>query len=177
MIPVIYMSLVEDEEIPAFEKLYIENKNKAYMTAFGILKNESLSEECVSETFLAVANNFQKVHNLKPYEQQKYIVISIRSRAFNILKKEKEHKADVPYDDELYFGGDSYSDIDLSAWKENIRRLNKTDKDILYLVTVQGMGYREAGAALGISYAAAKQRFWAAKNNLRRLLAEGDGNA
>ena len=76
MIPVINAALIEDPELPAFEKLYKDNKTKAYHIAFEILKIESLSEDCVSETFLAIANNFQKVNNLKPYEQQKYIVIA-----------------------------------------------------------------------------------------------------
>lgn len=175
MLPMIYMALVDEEDLPAFEILYENHKQKAYLTAFAILQNESLAEDCVSETFLSIAKNFQNVNKLNSYEQQKYIVISIRNRAFNILTKEKEHLTDIAYDDEIYFHDENYSSYNLSDWKESISRLNKTDKDILYLISILGMSYKDAAKALGISNAAAKQRFWTAKNNLRKLiLGEGD---
>lgn len=175
MIPMMYMSLVDEEELPSFENLYEKHKQKAYLTAYDILKNESLAEECVSEAFLSIAKNFHNVNKLNSYEQQKYIVISIRNRAFNILAKEKEHLSDIAYNDEINFSDDNYSGFDLSDWKDSISRLNKTDKDILYLISILGMSYKDAAKALGISHAAAKQRFWTAKNNLRKLiLEEGD---
>ena len=174
MLPIIFLDLVDEEDLPDFEKLYNEQKMRAYKIAFSLLKNESLAEDCVSEAFLSIAKNFKTVNNLKPYQQQKYVVISVRSRVLNILEKEKEQKANVPYDDEVYFGGEQYEKIDMSVWEDSISRLNKTDKDILYLVSVQGMDYKDVAAALGISYAAAKQRFWAAKNNLRKILLEGE---
>lgn len=84
------MALIDDDDdISAFEILYKECKSKAYIIAYNILKNESLAEECVSEVFFSVAKNFKKVNNLTSYEKQKYVVISIRNRAFNILSKEK----------------------------------------------------------------------------------------
>ena len=76
MLPMIYMSLIDDEEDKkAFEKLYNKYKNKAYLGAMDFLNNSSLAEECVSETFLSIAKNFQIVNNLKPNKQLKYIVI------------------------------------------------------------------------------------------------------
>ena len=88
MLP-IYMVLVDDDDVSDFEVLYRECRNKAYIIAYKILKNESLAEECVSEVFLSVAKNFKKVNNLTSYEKQKYVVISVRNKAFNILTKEK----------------------------------------------------------------------------------------
>jgi len=88
MLP-IYMALIDDENVSDFEVLYRACRNKAYIIAYKILKNESLAEECVSEVFFSVAKNFKKVNNLTSYEKQKYVVISVRNRAFNILSKEK----------------------------------------------------------------------------------------
>jgi len=170
LLPIMYMALVDDDDLPSFETLYEKHKQKAYLTAFAILKNESLAEDCVSETFLSIAKNFHNVNKLNSYEQQKYIFISIRNRALNILTKEKEHLTDIAYDDEIYFHDEQYSSYDLSDWKESISRLNKTDKDILYLISILGMSYKDAATALGISYAATKQRFWTAKSNLRKLI-------
>lgn len=88
MLP-IYMVLVDDDDVSDFEVLYRDCRNKAYIIAYKILKNESLAEECVSEVFFC-CEEFQKVNNLVSYEQHKYIVISVRNRAFNILAKEEK---------------------------------------------------------------------------------------
>lgn len=170
------MALIDDDDdISAFEILYKECKSKAYIIAYNILKNESLAEECVSEVFFSVAKNFKKVNNLTSYEKQKYVVISIRNRAFNILSKEKNNNSNVPYEDDIYFNDKDYYEFSYDQWVCCIRKLNKTDRDILYLVCVQGMDYKEIADSFGISYAAAKQRYWTAKNNLKRIfLKEGE---
>lgn len=174
MLP-IYMVLVDDDDVSDFEVLYRDCRNKAYIIAYKILKNESLAEECVSEVFLSVAKNFKKVNNLTSYEKQKYVVISIRNRAFNILSKEKNNNSNVPYEDDIYFNDKDYYEFSYDQWVCCIRKLNKTDRDILYLVCVQEMYYKEIADSFGISYAAAKQRYWTAKNNLKKIiLKEGE---
>ena len=37
MLPMIYMSVIDDDDVPDFEKIYKKNRDKAYMTAFNIL--------------------------------------------------------------------------------------------------------------------------------------------
>ena len=76
MLPIIFMDLVDESDIPAFEKLYESNKDKAYKRAYRIIKDSTLAEDCVSEVFLAIARNFQKVNKLNTDEQSKYIVSS-----------------------------------------------------------------------------------------------------
>lgn len=79
MLP-IHMVLVDDDDVSDFEVLYRECRNKAYIIAYKILKNESLAEECVSEVFFSVAKNFKKVNNLTSYEKQKYVVIILYNK-------------------------------------------------------------------------------------------------
>lgn len=175
MLPMIYMILVEKEDIPAFEKLYEEYKDIAFQKAQSILENDDLAENCVAEVFLAIARNFQKVNNLSSYEQRKYIVISSRNCAINMLKKSKKEKYNVKYIDEISFNDPEFSGFSAIEWHESIERLNQTDLDILYMVFIQGISYDQIADSYGISYAAAKQRLWTAKNNLKKiLLEEGD---
>ena len=63
MLPIIFLDLVDEEDLPDFEKLYNEQKMRAYKIAFNLLKNESLAEDCVSEAFLSIAKNFKTVNN------------------------------------------------------------------------------------------------------------------
>lgn len=171
MLLMIYMSLVDDEDIPAFERLYEQYKDIAFQKAVSILKDADLAEDCIADVFLSVAQNFQKIHNLKSYEQRKYIVISSRNCALNILKKSKNEKYSTAYD-EVSFNNSEFSGYSAVEWNESIRQLNQTDLDILYQVFIQGISYRQIAASYGISYAAAKQRLWTAKNNLKRILLE-----
>lgn len=96
MLPIIFMDLVDASDLPAFEKLYEENKDLAFHRANKILNNHALAEECVSDVFLAIAKNFQNVNKLTSYEQRKYIVTSSKNRALNIISKEKNHSENIP---------------------------------------------------------------------------------
>lgn len=176
MLPLIFMGLVDDSDLPAFEKLYESNKDSSVKRAYKILNNYALAEECVADTFLAIARNFQKVNKLNADEQCKYIVSSIRNRAFNIIKKEKISRESIPYDDSI-LSSKSFSEMKLIELKDIAKRLNNTDLEIIYWKDVHGLDYKTIADSFGISYAAAKQRHWTAKNNLQKLLsAEGAHN-
>lgn len=176
MLPLVFMGLVDDSDLPAFEKLYESNKDAAVKRAYIILKNNALAEECVADTFLAIAKNFQKVNKLNADEQSKYIVSSIRNRAVNIIKKEKISRESISYDDTI-LSSNSFSELKLIELKEIANQLNKTDLEIIYWKDIRGIDYKTIADSFGISYAAAKQRHWTAKNNLQKLLsAEGEQN-
>lgn len=174
MLPMIYMSVIDDDDVPDFEEIYKKCRDKAYMTAFDILRDHTLAEDCVSEVFLAAARNFKKIHNLKSYETVRYIVISSRNRALDIAAKENRSKTAELTEEDEYIDDTALSDIDLVLWKELIRSLAPTDRDILYLHLIKGYDYKDISSMLGISTAAAKQRFWEAKKKLIRMLKEGE---
>lgn len=176
MLPLIFMGLVDENDLPAFKELYESTKNIAYNKAYRVLENNALAEECVSETFLAIAKNFQKINKLNTDEQRKYIVSSIRNRALNIIKKESSYQENIPYDNNV-LSDNSFSEMKLIEIKELARQLNETDQEIIYWKDIQGLDYKIIAAAFGISYSAAKQRHWTAKNKLQKLLlAEGEHN-
>ena len=175
MIPMMYMELIDDEEDKkAFEKLYKKHRNKAFLVAMDCLNNIALAEECVSETFLSIAKNFQTVNKLESNKQIKYIVISIRNTAKDALKKEKINLNTEEYNDENYYLEDSYSEFDIIAWRSCISQLSQTDKDILYLRCILNLDYKEISKILGISQGAARARAFAAKENLKKLLEKED---
>lgn len=174
MLPMITMALVEEPDMQAFEKLYRTYRQKAYYAAFDVLNNEALAEECVSEAFLAVAKNFQIVNKLEPNKQLRYIVICSRNYAVNMLKKEKPNTVSKQYDDEEYFADDSCFEYDMLYWKESLNKLNKTDKDILYLRCILQLDYKTISKTLNISYEAARARVFAARNNLKKIMEKED---
>lgn len=172
MLPMIYMAIVDDDEIPAFEIIYEECKDKAYMTAIDILADPMLAEDCVADVFMSIARSFQKVNKLKPYEIVRYIVISSKNRAYDIVRKERKYKEHELLDEDIYPDDNSLSEINIALWKEVIKGLKPTDRDILYLKLIKGYDYKDISQMLGISNAAAKQRFWEAKKKLLKKLKE-----
>lgn len=171
MLPMVYMVLVDDENVPEFEKLYRDYKDKAFKTAYDILKNYSLAEECVSDVYLAAARNLQTINKLEPYEKLRYIVISSRNRAIDIAAKENKVASDV--DETECTDEKALSDISLVLWKELLSRLKPTDRDILFLMFIKGYDYKDISEMLGISQDAARMRFHSAKAKLLKYLKEG----
>ena len=174
MLPIMYMALIEEEDIQAFEMLYNKYKQKAYYAAFDILQNNALAEECVSDAFLAVARNFKKINNLEPNKQLKYIVVCSRNSAIDMTKKERVNIIDDEYDDENYFTDESYQGFDKLYWRECIKKLNETDMQILYLRCILQLDFKQICRSLNISYEAARARLYAARNNLKKILEKED---
>ena len=171
MLPMIYMALVDDDDLPAFERLYEDYKDMAVKCANKILQNDALSEECVSETFLAIAKNYKTISKRDSDEQVKYLYISVRNRAYNIADKEKSSKNDLPLDEAIKISED-VSDFKYLELRGCISKLGETDQDILYAVGKLGLSYNEIAASYGITYDAVKQRYYTAKQNLRMILSE-----
>ena len=169
MLPMIYMALVDDDDLPAFERLYEDYKDIAVKCANKILHNDALSEECVSETFLAVAKNYKTISKREMDEQVKYLYISVRNRAYNIIEKEKHTKNDLPLDEAIKISEDM-SEFKYLELRDCISKLSQTDQDILYAVGRLGLTHTEIADCYGISYAAARQRYYNAKQNLSELL-------
>ncbi len=175
MIPMMYMALIDDEnDKKAFEKLYKQYRNKAYLVAMDCLNNNALAEECVSEAFLSIAKNFQTVNNLEPNKQLKYVVISIRNTAKDTLKKEKINLNTEEYDDDSFFTEEGFSEYGIVDWNESIKMLTQTDKDILYLRCILQLDYKAIAKTLGISQGAARVRVYTARENLKKLLGKED---
>lgn len=170
MLPMLYMAMIDDDEVPEFERFYNTYKSKAYFVAYDILRNVSLAEECVSEAFLSIAKSFQIVNNLNANKQLKFVVISIRNTALNILNKEKKNRSENMSSDESIISDSDYREHDIIYWKQCLRKLKKTDLDILYLRCILQLEYKQISQMLGISNGAARVRVHTAKANLKKII-------
>jgi RNA polymerase sigma-70 factor (ECF subfamily) len=166
------MAMIDNEEDrTAFEKLYNQNKSKAYAIAFNILKNRALAEDACSEAFFSLAKSFQKIKKLEPHKMDYYIVITVRNASLNLLKKEKEHIKTMQLSEDIpELTDETLCDRNYDNIVDCIKRLSYTDQEILYLRITLGMRYSEISLALHISNAAARQRFQHAKDSLAKLL-------
>lgn len=93
------MTLIDDDDKSKFRKIYDSLERKLFVFSMSRLHNNALAEEAVSETFLALAENFKKIHSLEPAEIVAYTVIINRNVCIDILAKENKHSINVQIDE------------------------------------------------------------------------------
>ena len=84
----LYLSVLEtDEDRCQFEDIYRQYKNRMYKFAISILHNNEDAEDVVQQSFLTIANNFDKIKSFSCHEMNSYIVIIIRTHlSISIIK-------------------------------------------------------------------------------------------
>ena len=88
----LYLSVLEtDEDRCQFEDIYRQYKNRMYKFAISILHNSEDAEEVVHQSFLTIANNFDKIKSFSCHEMNSYIVIIIRNTSINLYNKNKRY--------------------------------------------------------------------------------------
>lgn len=165
------MALIDDVyEQSAFERLYLDNRQNAYAVAYKILHDEALAEDAVSETFLQIAKVFDKISHQDMRRLHHYVASATRNTALNMLKKEKRSAENISFSDDVLYNYDSQSSDANAELKRCIAKLTYTDHEILYLRISRELKFSEISSLLGISQTAARQRFWVAKNNLKKII-------
>ena len=72
MLPMIYMSLVDDDDLPRFEEIYTKYRQMLYGVAYRILNNEHDAEEAVITTYERIAEKFKEISDYLKRSKQKY---------------------------------------------------------------------------------------------------------
>ena len=83
----IYLSVLDsDEDKSRFEVLYNLYRQSMYAIAYGILHNEFDAEDAVHESFLKIANHFEKIEEIKCPKTKAFIVIIFITEIKKLLK-------------------------------------------------------------------------------------------
>lgn len=159
MLPIVCMALIDSKDDQhRFEDIYNALEIKLFSFSMSILHNEALAEDAISETFLRLARNFQKVHNLSLSEIKAYAVIINRNCCYDLLKKEENQSAkdndeleEVPYNEEAF-------DIDALLVKDIVRKLPDIYRDTIMLRFYFGLSLAEIADRFNISESAVKKR-------------------
>ncbi|MBR1833454.1 MAG: sigma-70 family RNA polymerase sigma factor [Ruminiclostridium sp.] len=119
MLPIIYIALVDDEDVPAFEKMYNRTYKKLYSIAYDILKDHQLAEDALSEMYLRISLSFKKINNFPLHVLDAYLVRSIKNTCYNYIEKNDSERKKL---DELV--KNNVKDIDETVF-------DKIDLDLL----------------------------------------------
>lgn len=173
MLPMTFMALVDEDDIPAFEELYNTYRSKMFGIALAVLGDAHDAEDAVAEAFYHIARDYKKIMSLDCKKREGYIVILCRNAAFDIYRRRKRETEHIAGDIET--ASLSFEDEDSGRLTQAIRALPKEHRDALYIYCIFGCSAEESAARLGISKGALYTRVSRAKAELKRLLKEGEG--
>lgn len=170
---ILYMDLIDDEiDKLKYSEIYEQYERMLFGYSMSILHNKSWAEDAVSETFLSLAINFQKVHNLEPAEMLAYTVIINRHVCYDILKREKKHVQNTLY----YENIEDSIDPSYDEEPENrnlakaVKELPVIYRDVIMMKYYYEFTVREIAKQLHLSVGGVKSRLETARKLLGKKL-------
>ncbi|MFN7252343.1 MAG: RNA polymerase sigma factor [Anaerobacillus sp.] len=163
----------------SFEKLYIKMHKAVFALALSIIRDKSLAEDVVQETFIRIktkSNSYQEGTN-----GPAWIFQITRNLSLNLLKKRKceinifNNNNSI---DELILKQNSSKDrpqevemfIERYLLQEAFTKLNENERQIVILHAVSGLKHREIAALLNISQVTERWYYIRALEKLRKIL-------
>ena len=177
MLAVIMMIENEDDRHKAAEIYRLFSSTMLYV-ARSILKDMRLAEDAVSEAFVKIITNLEKINLEDCYKTKGYVVIIVRHTALTLLKQQKRDNT-VPFEDyvdyadseEPVFAAISIAEA-CTKITDAITGLHKNYADILYLKFELDCSAEEISKILGISMENVRMRLSRARKALKAALRE-----
>lgn len=136
-----YVKRIQNGDLTVFDDVYHETKSIVYYTIFNILKDKSLSEDIMQDTYL---KSLEKIHSFKPkYSFKSWLVTIARNLALNEYNRRKRELSFDINEEEYIFGSkESTSEKELIV-KEMIEYLNEDEREIVILHVIGDLKHRE----------------------------------
>lgn len=174
----IFLSILDTEEDKdKLTRIYEKYYGTMLSVAKGIISDNALAEDAVSDSIITIIKNLHKINDVSSHKTRAYIVIIVRSRAINLLNKQKRHPEESL--DNFEFLDNNISISDELTMKEScdriinlIKALPKSLSDVLYLSVVIGHSNIEISALLNLTNDAVRKRLSRAKAQLKEKLAQ-----
>lgn len=168
-----YLSMFEtNEDRNYFEILYKKYRQGMYAVAYNILHNK---EDAVHQTFITIANNFEKIKQIPCQEVKAYIVIIIRNTSINTYnsnKRKSERHAEFE-DEQISVDVNFFEKFEYEELVKTISKLPQKYKDVVYLYYLEDFSTKEIAKMLNISVNAVWKRTERAKKLLKESLERG----
>ena len=166
----LYLSALDSpKEKSAFEKLYYAYRDMLYDVAMSLLQNRSDAEDAVHQTFLYAAENMKKFSSGICPKTARYLVITVRCRARDILRQ-RDHCQPVDGTENMPAVQQEYPG--LSPLARCIAKLPEKYRDALILRIHYGFEFREIAKMMGISEVSARKSVTRARKLLEKICIE-----
>lgn len=158
---------MQEQHLSEIEALYIDQYDKLFTYAVRILKNETLAEEAVQETFRIACQKADVLHKHENKEgwllnTLKYVISNIEKIQFRANRSLAEYTALLKMIQE------KHTEIDLDIMYKDIS--SSEEYTLIKEYILEQKSIRELAEKRGISIAACKKRIQRARQTLRRWI-------
>ena len=94
----IYLSLIDENDMSRFEKIYYKYKNLLFYIANGILPDITDAEDAVQEAFIRIAKNMDKIEDTESVATKNFVAIIAKREALRISEKKYKSSEDKEID-------------------------------------------------------------------------------
>lgn len=159
----IFFNVISEENTDLVNKIFSKTNVKMYNISFNILKNKIDAEEAVSETFLKIIENIDKISSFPCPKIEPYCVVILKNERMNILRKNKkvlqvEDMDSLNNDESNKLEEEFLETEDKEKLLSQLNKLTDIDRNFIHLRYVHEMKYRKIGEILKISEEAARKR-------------------
>jgi len=182
----IFLSTIESpEKNQEFELLYYEYRQLMFHVAFQILNDPHRAEDAVSEAFLHIAKNFDKIAEPISKRTKNLCVIITRNASIDMYRHERKDamgyvdnntESRTAFEtaiDDMPVISDPFDVFGYEELLEQIRKLPSIYRDALYTVSLAGYSIKDAAALLGISNQTLRKRLQRGRLLLKGMLEHG----
>ena len=168
-----YLTLIDDESDKLkFERIYNRYKNLLFNLSKEILKDSSLAEDAVHETFLRIAESLEKIEDVESQKTKGFLITITKNIAKTMLSKSKKHISLNFAENVFEAKSDVEEELDAKWLAQKIALLPEEYRDVLLLQYRYGCTGDALGKMLGISSSAARKRLQRARKKLGEMLDE-----
>jgi len=170
------MAIKNDDDRNKLEQIWSMYHGLMLYIAKGILTNHATAEDAVSEAYIKIIRNIDKLDNISSYQSKAYIVSIVRSVSIDMYRKSKnvteasDEVLEIIPDNDINVLEGIVIDEGVNAIKAAIKLLPIHLKDVVYLSLVHGYNHSEIAKMLDITEAASKMRLYRAKAEIRKRL-------
>jgi len=171
------IALLERGQEDALAELYDRHGQIAYSLAYRILRNETLAEDAVQESFLTVWKNASRFVPERA-KASTWLLTIVHRRSVDLVRREERRRTE-PFADgvEVPSGEGSAADM---AWlrlqrervQDALRRLPDEQREAIELAYYGGFTQSELAERLGQPLGTIKSRMFAGLARLRELLSD-----
>ncbi len=163
----------------AFGVLFDRHHNRVWRHAVRVLRLPHVAEDVAAVVFYEAWRRRADVRMVND-SILPWLLITTNNTLRNHVRQQRRYRHflnQLPPPEDAADIADSIADTDesqikASALREAFAQLRPPERDVLTLCVVEGMGAREAGAALGIADGTVKSRLHRAKSRLGTLYSE-----
>lgn len=168
----IYLQMIETpDERSKFEQIYLEYRGTMYAVAYKILHNENDAEDAVHHAFVKIAENIEKIDEVKCPKTRSFAVTIVENRAIDVYRRKNRHP-DVPFNEE--YVGIAVEHEGSNELAKCIAMLPVRYRQVILLKYHHGYSSREIAKMLDITVSNANKLEQRAKAKLEKLCKEAE---